>query len=192
MRERVSKTLEARYAQLAAPVTPARQQVRDAIAAHGREFVVKGIELMVVVQAARKQLDTAKAEGKDLTALRLEHELALGKAAALAVQGNSYLREVAKSDAALARAVDDAERENAAKGAQNKSVERAEAGGTRANSQDEERLKLINAPREVHPIVLRQQAEKQAAEQREKAIQEQKSKFAERERAKDTDNDRGR
>ena len=67
MRERVNKTLEARYVQLAAPVTPARQQVRDAIAAHGREFVVEGIGVMVEVQAAQKEFDIAKAEGKDST-----------------------------------------------------------------------------------------------------------------------------
>ncbi len=192
MRERVNKTLEARYAQLAAPVTPARQQVRDAIAAHGREFVVRGIELMVVVQVARKQLELATAGGKDSATQRQEHELALGKAAALAVQGNSYLREIAKSDAALARAIEMDERENAAKSIKDKMVKSVGDGASRANPQDEARFKMINAPREVHPIVLRQQAEKQAAEQREKAIQEQKSKFAERERAKGTDNDRGR
>jgi hypothetical protein len=192
MRERVSKTLEARYVQLAAPVTPARQQVRDAIAAHGREFVVKGIELMVLVQAAQKQLDFAKAEGKDSTAQRQEYELALGKAAKLGVQGNSYLREIAKSDAALARAIENAERESTAKGAQKKTVERIDAGGIRANPQDEARLKMINAPREVHPIALRQQSEKQAAEQREKALEEQKSKIAERERAQGKDSDKGR
>jgi Relaxase/Mobilisation nuclease domain len=192
MRERVNKTLEARYAQLAAPVTPARQQVRDAIAAHGREYVVEGIEVMVEVQTAEKRLAQAKAEGKDQAAERQEHELALGKAAAFAVQGNSYLREIAKSDPALARAIESAERDNAVKSAKSKTSEAADDRAIRANSQDEARLKLINAPREVHPIVLRQQAEKQAAEQREKALEEQKSKIAERAKAKGKDSDKGR
>ena len=62
MRERVNKTLEARYAQLAAPITPARQQVRDAIDKHGREYVVAGIGAMVEVQTAEMKLDQAKAE----------------------------------------------------------------------------------------------------------------------------------
>lgn len=202
MRERVNSTLEARYVQLAAPVTPARQQVRDAIAAHGREYVVEGIEVMVEVQTAEKRLAQAKAEGKDQAAERQEHELALGKAAALAVQGNSYLREIAKSDPALARAIENAERDNAAKGAAVKSatakgaktttVQHAFGTANRANPQDEARLKLINAPREVHPIVLRQQAEKKAAEQREKTLEEQKSKIAERAKAKGKDRDKGR
>ena len=65
-------------------------------------------------------------------------------------------------------------------------------GGIRANPQDDARLKLINAPREVHPIALRQQAEKQAAEQREKALEEQKSKIAKRAKAKGNDSDKGR
>lgn len=192
MRERVNRTLEARYVQLSTPVSPARQQVRDAIAAHGREFVVKGIEVMVVVQAAQKQLDIAKAEGTDSAVRRQEHDLALSKAAALAVQGNSYLREIAKSDPVLARAIESAERDNAAKGAMSNTVERAAEGGIHANPQDDARLKLINAPREVHPIALRQQAEKQAAEQREKAQEEQKSKIAERATAKAKDSDKGR
>ena len=48
---------------------------------------------------------------------RQEHDLALSKAATLAVQGNSYLREIAKSDPSLARAIESAERDNAAMGA---------------------------------------------------------------------------
>jgi Relaxase/Mobilisation nuclease domain len=192
MRERVNKSLEARYAQLAAPVNPARQQVLDAIAAHGREYVLKGIEVMVAVQAAEKKIDLAESEGKEATAQRQEHELALGRAAALVVQGNSYLREIAKSDADLARAIKNAEREIAAKSAMSKTSETAGDRAIRANPQDEARLKMINAPREVHPIVLRQQAEKQAAEQREKALEEQQSKIAERAKAKGKDSDKGR
>jgi Relaxase/Mobilisation nuclease domain len=192
MRERVNKSLEARYALLAAPVNPARQQVLDAIAGHGREYVVKGIEVMVAVQAAEKKIDLAETEGKEATAQRQEHELALHRAAALVVQGNSYLREIAKSDADLARAIENAEGEIAAKSAMSKTSEATGDRAIRANPQDEARLKMINAPREVHPIVLRQQAEKQAAEQREKALEEQKSKIAERAKAKGRDNDKGR
>jgi Relaxase/Mobilisation nuclease domain len=197
MRERVNSTLEARYAQLAAPVTPARQQVRNSIAKHGREYVVEGIGVMVEVQTAEKRLAQAKTEGKNQAAERQDHELALGKAAALAVQGNSYLREIAKSDATLARAIENAERENVAKSAAAKvaktmTIEQADGAANRANPQDEARLKMINAPREVHPIALRQQAEKHAAEQREKALEEQKSKIAERAKAKGKDSDKGR
>ena len=75
---------------------------------------------------------------------------------------------------------------------QTRTVESAGEDSIRANPQDEARLKLINAPREVHPIVLRQLAEKQAAEQREKALEEQKSKIAERAKAKGKDSDKGR
>jgi hypothetical protein len=197
MRERVNSTLEARYAQLAAPVTPARQQVRNSIAKHGREYVIEGISAMVEVQTAEKRLAQAKTEGKNQAAERQDHELALGKAAALAVQGNSYLREIAKSDATLARAIENAERENVAKSAAAKvaktmTIEQADGAANRANPQDEARLKMINAPREVHPIALRQQAEKHAAEQREKALEEQKSKIAERAKAKGKDSDKGR
>jgi hypothetical protein len=154
--------------------------------------VVEGIGVMVEVQTAEKRFAQAKTEGKNQAAERQDHELTLGKAAALAAQGNSYLREIAKSDAALARAIENAERENAAKITKDKTVERIDAGGIRANPQDEARLKMINAPREVHPIVLRQQTEKQAAQRREKALEEQKSKVSERAKAKGKDSDKGR
>jgi Relaxase/Mobilisation nuclease domain len=183
MRDRVNKTLEARYAQLAAPITPARRQVRDAVAKHGRDYVVKGIEVMVGVQAAQTKLDHAKAEGTNESADRQDHELALGKAAALAVQGNSYLREIAKSEPVLARAIENVERHNVAK---TMTAEQVAGTAHRTNPQDEVRLKMINAPREVHPIVLRQQAEKQ----REKALEEQKAKIAERSKGKDRDQER--
>ncbi len=200
MREKVNKTLEARYAQLAAPVTPVRQQVQDAITAHGREYVVVGISVMVEVQAAEKWLDRTLAEGKDQAAGRREYELALGKAAALAVKGNSYLREIAKSDASLTRAIDIVERENAAKivagksatgkNAKTTAVEQVVRTTERANPQDEARLKLINAPREVHPIVLRQQAEKQVIEKHQKALEERSAELAERSKGKDRDQER--
>ena len=102
------------------------------------------------------------------------------------------LREIAKSDPSLARAIESAERDSAAMGAPTRTVESAGEDSIRVSPQDEARLRLINAPREVHPIILRQLAEKQAAEQREKALEEQKSKIAERATAKGKDSDKGR
>ena len=92
----------------------------------------------------------------------------------------------------MARAIENATRENAHKTAKDKTVESDIEGGVRPDPQDEARLKIINAPKEVHPIALRQQAEKQAAELRDKALEEQKLKIAERAKAKSRYSDKGR
>jgi Relaxase/Mobilisation nuclease domain len=191
VRQSVSSKLEARYSELAKKITPERQQINEAIALYGRRNVVEGIGVMVEVEAVQKRLELAVATNKDKASIRQELDFALVKAACLALEGNSYLREIAKSDAALARAIDNAEREIAAKSTDN--VIQITAKDTfNADPQDQQRLNQINATREIHPIAQKQLAEKLAAEQREKILQEQKSKVAERAKLNGKDKDQGR
>lgn len=93
----------------------------------------------------------------------------------MAVAGNVYLRVMAKFDAALARAIDQAEL-GAKTTAQRGSVERNAIVAFSANPQDLQQLNQIDASREIHPIALRQLAEKQTLEQNEKTLEEQKAK----------------
>lgn len=191
MRQRVSVKLEARYADLAKTITPERQQINEAIALYGRKNVVEGIGTMVEVEAVQKRLDLAVATNKDQASIRQELDFALVKAAGLALEGNAYLREIAKSDAALARAIDYAERDVALKSSEG-IAQSISKDAFNANPQDQQRLNQINAAREIHPIALKQLAENQAAEQREKDLEEQKAKVAERTKSKGKDNDKGR
>ena len=189
MRRSINITLEARYAELAKAVTPERKQINDAIVLYGRKHVVEGIGAMVDVEAAQKGLELAERGGKDQLEVRVELESALVKAAGLVVEGNAYLREIAKSDADLARAINNAERDIKITG-QGRAVERNAMDAVSANPHDQLRLNQINAAREVHTIALKQVAEKQAAEQREKTLQEQKAKIAARGKPKDKDKGR--
>ena len=191
MRQRVSVKLEARYADLAKTITPERQQINEAMALYGRKSVVEGIGVMVVVEAVQKRLDLAVATNKDQASIRQELDFTLRKAAGLALEGNAYLREIAKSDAALARAIYQAERDIDAKSLES-NAQSISKDAFNANPQDQQRLNQINAARELHPIALKQLAEKQAEEQRERALEEQKAKVAERTKSKGKDNDKGR
>jgi hypothetical protein len=191
VRQSVSSKLEARYADLAKTITPERQQINEAIALYGRKSVVEGIGVMVEIEAVQKRLELAVATNKDQSSIRQELDFALVKAAGLAVEGNSYLREIAKSDAALARAIDYAEREVALKSSEGV-VQSISKYAFNANPQDQQRLNQINAAREIHPIALKQLAEKQAQEQREKILQEQKSKVVERAKQNGKNKDQGR
>ena len=161
------------------------------MALYGRKSVVEGIGVMVVVEAVQKRLDLAVATNKDQASIRQELDFTLRKAAGLALEGNAYLREIAKSDAALARAIYQAERDIDAKSLES-NAQSISKDAFNANPQDQQRLNQINAARELHPIALKQLAEKQAEEQRERALEEQKAKVAERTKSKGKDNDKGR
>jgi hypothetical protein len=191
MRQRVSIKLEARYSELAKAISPERQQINEAIALYGRRNVVEGIGVMVEVEAVQRRLDLAVATNKDQASIRQERDLALVKAAGLAVEGNAYLREIAKSDAALERAIGHAERDIDAKSLES-NAQPIIKDVFNANPQNQQRLNQINAAREIHPIALKQLAEKQAEEQREKAMEEQKAKVAERAKLNGKAKDQGR
>ncbi|QPB24456.1 conjugal transfer protein TraA [Rhizobium sp. 007] len=129
-----------------------RDAVNDAwdaaVVKHGEAVVVAGNEAMVDVDHYREGLDRIEAgelsaEGKE--AMQAGLDQAMERAAQMAIEGNCYLREVAKQDHDLQRAIDQADnnvpsrnddREEVIKGVQAVIVERIDRLDERLNNQD--------------------------------------------------------
>ncbi|ASY67060.1 MULTISPECIES: hypothetical protein [Sinorhizobium] len=96
------------------PRDPANDEWDAAVAKHGEALVEAGNEAMIEIEHYREGLDRIEtgefsADRKDGMQPGLQQ--ALERAAQLAVQGNSYLREVADQDQDLQQAIERAERQ---------------------------------------------------------------------------------
>ncbi|YCI07078.1 conjugal transfer protein TraA (plasmid) [Ensifer sp. D2-11] len=96
------------------PRDPANDQWDAAVAKHGEAVVEAGNEAMIEIEHYREGLDRIEAgefsaDRKDGMQAGLQQ--AMERAAQLAVEGNSYLRDVAEQDQDLRQAIDRAERQ---------------------------------------------------------------------------------
>ncbi|WP_028055624.1 hypothetical protein [Sinorhizobium medicae] len=94
------------------PRDPANDEWHAAVAKHGEAVVVAGNEAMIEIEHYREGLD--RIEAGEFSADRKEGmqaglNQALERAAQLAVEGNSYIREVAEQDPGLQRAIEQEE-----------------------------------------------------------------------------------
>ncbi|BCH20129.1 relaxase/mobilization nuclease domain-containing protein [Mesorhizobium sp. L-2-11] len=82
-----------------------------AVAKHGKAVVEAANDVLVDIETSREGLDRIEAGelSNDPRALRADIERGLARAAELAVQGNTYMREVAEKDPELKRAIEAAE-----------------------------------------------------------------------------------
>ncbi|RWL75813.1 MAG: conjugal transfer protein TraA [Mesorhizobium sp.] len=93
-----------------------RDEVNDrwdaAVAKHGEAVVEAANDLLIEIEHNREGLDRIEAGDlpHDPKAFRAGLEQALERAAELAVQGNTYMREVAEQDPDLQRAIEEAEK----------------------------------------------------------------------------------
>jgi hypothetical protein len=95
--------------------TPSDNERWDqAIAKHGETVVEQGNDVMVEVEAARASMDRAEEAGRDATSAGADLQRELDRAARMAIDGNSWLREVAETDRELRLAIAVAERAPAA------------------------------------------------------------------------------
>ncbi|RVH23340.1 conjugal transfer protein TraA [Sinorhizobium meliloti] len=96
------------------PRDPANDEWDAAVAKHGEAVVEAGNEAMIEIEHYREGLDRIEAgefsaDRKDWMQAGLQQ--AMERAAQLAVQGNSYLRDVAEQDQDLRQAIDRAEKQ---------------------------------------------------------------------------------
>lgn len=89
----------------------ANEQWDAAAAKHGKAVVEAANDVLVDIETSREGLDRIEAGelSNDPRALRADIERGLARAAELAVQGNTYMREVAEKDPELKRAIEAAE-----------------------------------------------------------------------------------
>ncbi|BBD41318.1 conjugal transfer protein TraA (plasmid) [Aminobacter sp. Y103A] len=82
-----------------------------AVAKHGEAVVEAANDVLVDIETSREGLDRIEAGelSNDPRAFRADIERGLARAAELAVQGNTYMREVAEKDPELKRAIEAAE-----------------------------------------------------------------------------------
>lgn len=89
----------------------ANEQWHAAVAKHGEAVVEAANDVLVDIETSREGLDRIGAGelSNDARVFRAEIERGLARAAELAVQGNTYMREVAERDPDLKRAIEAAE-----------------------------------------------------------------------------------
>ncbi|TGR01001.1 conjugal transfer protein TraA [Mesorhizobium sp. M4B.F.Ca.ET.190.01.1.1] len=89
----------------------ANEQWDAAVAKHGEAVVEAANDVLMDIETSREGLDRIEAGelSNDPRALRADIERGLARAAELAVQGNTYMREVAEKDPELKRAIEAAE-----------------------------------------------------------------------------------
>ncbi|MER9651516.1 conjugal transfer protein TraA [Mesorhizobium sp. M0199] len=89
----------------------ANEQWDAAVAKHGAAVVEAANDVLVDIETSREVLDRIEAGelSNDPRVLRADIERGLARAAELAVQGNTYMREVAENDPELKRAIEVAE-----------------------------------------------------------------------------------
>ncbi|MES0057268.1 conjugal transfer protein TraA [Mesorhizobium sp. M0078] len=89
----------------------ANEQWDAAVAKHGKAVVEAANDVLVDIETSREGLDRIEAGelSKDPRVFRADIERGLARAAELAVQGNTYMREVAEKDPELKRAIEAAE-----------------------------------------------------------------------------------
>lgn len=89
----------------------ANEQWDAAVAKHGEAVVEAANDVLVDIETSREGLDRIEAGelSNDPRALRADIERGLARAAELAVQGNTYMREEAEKDPELKRAIEAAE-----------------------------------------------------------------------------------
>ncbi|MES0000906.1 conjugal transfer protein TraA [Mesorhizobium sp. M0051] len=89
----------------------ANEQWDAAVAKHGEAVVEVANDILMDIETSREGLDRIEAGelSNDPRALRADIERGLARAAELAVQGNTYMREVAEKDPELKRAIEAAE-----------------------------------------------------------------------------------
>ncbi|RWA84899.1 conjugal transfer protein TraA [Mesorhizobium sp.] len=89
----------------------ANKQWDAAVAKHGEAVVEAANDVLVDIETSREGLDRIGAGelSNDARVFRAEIERGLARAAELAVQGNTYMREVAEKDPELKRAIEAAE-----------------------------------------------------------------------------------
>jgi hypothetical protein len=99
-------------------------------ARHGEEVVQRGNDVMVEVDTARESIERAKEDGRDAASAKADLERDLGRAARLAVEGNSWLREIAETDRDLRQAIETEElRHGREPAGDDRKPERASNGG---------------------------------------------------------------
>ncbi|MER9664214.1 conjugal transfer protein TraA [Mesorhizobium sp. M0159] len=89
----------------------ANEQWDAAVAKHGKAVIEAANDVLVDIETSREVLDRTEAGelSNDPRVLRADIERGLARAAELAVQGNTYMREVAEKDPELKRAIEAAE-----------------------------------------------------------------------------------
>ncbi|WP_214473391.1 conjugal transfer protein TraA [Mesorhizobium sp. dw_380] len=89
----------------------ANEQWDAAVAKHGEAVVEAANDILMDIETSREGLDRIEAGelSNDPRVLRADIERGLARAAELAVQGNTYMREVAEKDPELKRAIEVAE-----------------------------------------------------------------------------------
>ncbi|RWA97491.1 conjugal transfer protein TraA [Mesorhizobium sp.] len=89
----------------------ANEQWDAAVAKHGEAVVEVANDILMDIETSREGLDRIEAgeRSNDPRVLRADIERGLARAAELAVQGNTYMREVAEKDPELKRAIETAE-----------------------------------------------------------------------------------
>ncbi|MER8563308.1 conjugal transfer protein TraA [Mesorhizobium sp. M0578] len=89
----------------------ANEQWDAAVAKHGEAVVEAANDILMDIETSREGVDRIEAGelSNDPRVLRADIERALARAAELAVQGNTYMREVAEKDPDLKRAIEAAE-----------------------------------------------------------------------------------
>ncbi|NKL21106.1 conjugal transfer protein TraA [Rhizobium leguminosarum] len=141
------------------PRDPANDEWDAAIAKHGEAVVEAGNEVMIEIEHNREGLDRVEAgelpsKSKEAFQAGLNH--AMERAAQLAVEGNSYIREVAEQDPDIQRAIDQAEnqpgRPDETKGNAPSSIDSAAEQQHDLRAEEEDRQPVDNDAREAHEL----------------------------------------
>jgi hypothetical protein len=90
----------------------ANEQWNAAVAKHGEAVVAAADDILMDIETSREGLDRIEAGelSNDPSAFRADIERGLARAAELALQGNTYVREISENDPELKRAIEMAER----------------------------------------------------------------------------------
>jgi len=141
------------------PRDPANDEWDSAVAKHGETVVEAGNEALIEIEHYRDGIDRIEAgefsaEGKE--AMQSGLNQAMERAAQLAAEGNSYIREVAEEDPDLQRAIDQAEnqpdRPDETKGNASSSVGSAAEQQHDLRAGEEDRQPVDNDAREAHEL----------------------------------------
>lgn len=128
------------------------QQWDEAVNKHGRDIVERGNDALIDVEMASQAVDRAEMAGNDTSGARAAYEREIERAAQIAANGNTYVREVAQKDEVLSAAVERADAEAATKTNAAAAGDRQDPSDTRERDADEDRHTIERNERETQAL----------------------------------------
>ncbi|RVG41620.1 conjugal transfer protein TraA, partial [Sinorhizobium meliloti] len=139
------------------PYDPANDERDAAVAKHGEAVVEAGNEAMIEIEHYREGLD--RIEAGEFSADRKEGmqaglNQALERAAQLAIEGNSYVRDVADQDPGLKRAIEQENKSDRAEEVKNKAASNATVDEQQRDprAQEDDRRPIDDDARAAHEL----------------------------------------